>query len=176
MHKATAVLPPPAPQPPAAEAALREAVVARATALASARIRESPQRGNNRGEPFDSYNRSAGVPLGSPYCVSLWHYELGRVFAAQGFALPIRVGASTSRLAARAKQAGRLKLAEQAQPGDLLLFRNAAGNYFHTGLVTARRADGRLRTVEGNTSPSARVVGEGGGIYARLRDPRKLRC
>jgi hypothetical protein len=173
MTKQTAVLPPSTAD---SEAALRAAVVARAKALAGKRIRESNALGNNRGEPFDSYNCGAGVALGSPYCVSLWHYELARVFAEHGAELPLRIGASTSLLAARAKKLGRLRDAGAARPGDLVLFRNAAGKYFHTGLCVERQVDGKLRTVEGNTSPARRVIGEGGGVYARTRDPRAVKC
>lgn len=149
------------------ERRLRAEICALADILAAAGYRE-PKGRNNRGEPFDTWNRSAGVALGSPYCVSIWHHELGNLFTRLHARLPLRIGASTSALAAAAKRLGRLRPLAQAQPGDLILFRNALGKYFHAGLITATRGD-TYETVEGNTLPLKRIIGEGGGVYARSR-------
>ncbi|MCC7477687.1 peptidoglycan-binding protein [bacterium] len=154
-----------------AEAELRSAIISRAEALAAQKIRE--KQGQNRGEPFDKYNRFAGVPKGSPYCVTLWNYELAQIFLKLGYKIPFQPGASSSKLVALARKHGRLKTAAKAEPGDLIVYRdpdNKPTSHNHTGLIVKVLGGGKFETVEGNTGAGSGVISEGDGIYRRKRN------
>lgn len=154
------------------EADLRRDIVGLAKFLSAAEIREG--RRNNRGEPFDKWNRKAGVALGSPYCVSMWHAEIPPIFKEHGQEMPYRIGASTTwGIIAGAKKAGLVVPLADAQPGDFVCFRNKLGKYFHTGMIVELAPKiGGVWTVEGNTTLTSRT-GEGGGVYTRFRNPAK---
>lgn len=156
---------------PATAAQIRAALVTRALELAGRGIRET--HGQNRGEPFDTWNRSAGQALGSPYCVSIWHCEAGRVFERLGVQQALTIGASSGALVTAASKAKRIRTAEQAAPGDLVVY-YSRGKAYHTGMVIERLPDGRLITVEGNTSSGSNVEGEGNGVFLRVRDPGNI--
>ena len=54
---------------------------------------------------------------------------------------------------------------QSPQPGDQIFFKNTARIY-HTGIVE-RVASDRVYTIEGNTSSTAEVVANGGGVWAK---------
>lgn len=49
------------------------------------------------------------------------------------------------------------------QPGDQIFFSNSSGGMAHTGIVE-RVANGKVYTIEGNTSGASGVVANGGGV------------
>lgn len=62
--------------------------------------------------------------------------------------------------------------AQEPQPGDQIFFQQE-GNICHTGLVTAVR-NGRVYTVEGNTSDAEGIIANGGCVAEKsylLQDP-----
>ena len=52
------------------------------------------------------------------------------------------------------------------QPGDQIFFKNSDGGIYHTGLVYDVR-DGKVYTIEGNTSSAAGVVANGGCVRSK---------
>ncbi len=52
------------------------------------------------------------------------------------------------------------------KPGDQIFFKNSSGEIYHTGLVYEVR-DGKVFTVEGNTSSAAGVVANGGCVRSK---------
>lgn len=161
---------------------MRQYIVDRAQALAEAEIREEPP--GNRGQLIDYWNKGAGLGIppntkyrGEPYCVSMWHTEFSDMLRVFGEKPPWWIGASSTQLVNTARKKGRLKLPEDARPGDLVVYRDLKrpGRYYHTGLVVGREGK-KLITVEGNTSGGPGVSGEGDGVFRRVRDPRKNPC
>lgn len=67
------------------------------------------------------------------------------------------------------RQAGRLHT-RGPKAGDQIFFQDSSGEPGHTGIVTAV-ADGRVYTIEGNTSGETGVVDNGGGVWAKSYDP-----
>ena len=64
------------------------------------------------------------------------------------------------------------RIAAEPQPGDQIFFRRD-GKICHTGLVTEVK-DGRVYTVEGNTSDQAGIIANGGCVAQKsydLHDP-----
>lgn len=55
--------------------------------------------------------------------------------------------------------------------GDMVIYKNSKGSYFHTGLVWRDENSSLYRAIEGNTSPTnAGSQGNGGGVYIRYRN------
>ena len=52
------------------------------------------------------------------------------------------------------------------QVGDIMMYKNSEGVFSHTGLVIDVQGD-LFVTIEGNTSPEAGVVDNGGGVYQK---------
>jgi len=121
---------------------------------------------NNRGDLAETAIREAGLTPPQPYCCAILGYWIKRALGA----VPFPVGASCSRLVARAKLAGRIvdDLA-QVRPGDAWVKRvlqRGAETYPHAGLV--ERVDGStVCTVEGNTNGSG--SSDGDGVYCKRR-------
>lgn len=120
---------------------------------------ESPL-GSNRGPFVDNCNVAAGVPLGSPWCVSFAYFCVE--LACRRLKKPIneamlRTG-SSSALArwARSKK----RLVSRPTAGDLFVCIGGETGYYHTGFVASElNADGLFETVEGNSDPAGGANG-----------------
>lgn len=66
------------------------------------------------------------------------------------------------------KQAGRLHTSEP-KVGDQIFFLDSSGDPGHTGIVTAVE-NGKVYTIEGNTSGESGVVDNGGGVWSKSYD------
>lgn len=133
-------------------------------------VREVP-RGSNRSRKIDEWNRTAGVPAGSPYCDSFHH----SMFWAEG--VYVGGGAYCPATFDWGKAAG----LEVTRPlrGDSVFFDwDGNGELDHVGFVDrvlalrwrGGRFIGLLRTVEANTSSGlAGSQSDGDGVYVRTR-------
>lgn len=66
------------------------------------------------------------------------------------------------------KAAGRFHK-DNPKPGDQIFFGNSEKDVTHTGIVV-KVANGKVYTVEGNTSSAAGVVANGGGVFEKSYD------
>jgi len=118
-------------------------------------VREEPL-GSNRGPQVDEYNRTAGAPLGSPWCASVQHWTGAQI----GLKLP---NAYSPSWFPKARQIP----ANQVRPGDFAgVFHSSLNRIAHIAVV--ERVDGnRVITLEGNTN--AEGSREGHGYFRRSR-------
>lgn len=127
--------------------------------------------GTNRGGLIDGWNKRAGVPVGSPWCMSFVHAMYDDV------GVDLGGGASVGNFEAWAAKHG--KLVTRPFRGDIVCY-DWNGDRWpdHVGLVDRVLAlrwknkvfVGWIQTVEGNTS-SGRVGSQddGDGVYRRRR-------
>lgn len=151
----------------------REAATKIAIAEAAKNVRE---QGWNRGPRVEAYQRADGLRLdpdtGYPWCSSfvVWCFEnAGRPL------VELHESASVGWLL---KYAGDHKWrVGTPQRGDLVCFYwGGPGDSWpdHVGIVTQVLPDGRLKTVEGNTSSDdAGSQDEGDGVFVKTRDPKR---
>ena len=149
-------LPPPTPTPTPIPR-IKQPISAQFIAVARQQIgvREQPL-GSNRGPEVDEYNRTAGAPLGSPWCASVQHWTGVQI----GLKLP---NAYSPSWFPRARQIP----AHQVRPGDFAgVFHSSLNRIAHIAVV--ERVDGnRVITLEGNTN--AEGSREGHGYFRRSR-------
>jgi len=134
-------------------------------------VKESPP-GSNRGPQIDKWNKVAGVPVGSPWCMGF----LRAMFKLAG--VQLGGGASVGFFEEWAVQHGEL-VVRRPFKGDVVCYRFDSDDWpDHVGLVEkvlALRWKGQafvgwVSVIEGNTSPGVRgSQANGGGVYRRRR-------
>lgn len=135
---------------------LSERVLAFAREELAAHVQEEPH-GSNRGARVDEYNRTAGVVLGSPWCLAFAYWCVGHAAAHTGVVVPICRTGSCHVLFDWADVAGRLL--GTPVPGCVGLVRGGPFGHEHAVVVEAVLPGGRLATVEGNTNADGAVEG-----------------
>lgn len=157
-----------------------------AMGYASAGVHE--EGGNNRGDQVEFFQKLMGGAPGDPWCADFVCTCLVKGYArhtgqAEDRAhLPGYVHAASAALislsgycpalAQAARECYRFRSPEfTPSPGDLALFDFAgAGEPHHVGFVRAACRDGRVLTVEGNTSgDSAGSQADGDGVHCKSR-------
>ena len=126
-------------------------------------IRES--NGANRSPVIDGWNRSVGVPYGSPYCAAFVSAVLTEVRCT---AITTRSARARAFINERRGVVIAVTAHTKARPGDVVVFRRNGGG--HIGIVERIAEDGRVQCVEANTS-SGRGGSQwnGDGVWRRMR-------
>jgi hypothetical protein len=118
-------------------------------ALGQEGVVEQP-KGSDCGGPINGWQRRAGTPCGTAWCGVFVH----EAFLQAGIDLPwwiVSVPQTLTR--ARAGEAGmRVIDKHDIKRGDIVIFQWDSGDPDHMGLATGSFKDGRLPTIEGNTS------------------------
>ncbi|HJZ93455.1 MAG TPA: peptidoglycan-binding protein [Gemmataceae bacterium] len=151
----------PAPPVEASDELVAEAV---RVALSQDGVMEEPL-GSNRGPKVDEYNKTAGVPAGSFWCMSFVYWSFVQAAARLGKPNPMPKTAYCPFLYNWAKQHG--KLVASPQPGDIFLVKGGPNGHKHTGLVTAPVTAASFGTIEGNTNNDGSHNGI--GVFRRTR-------
>ena len=112
--------------------------------------------GSNRGPEVDAYNKSAGAPLGSPWCASVQHWTGKQI----GVVLPNAWSPSWFPKA-------RIIPREQVRAGDFLGVPSQKMERIAHIAVVERVEGNRVITLEGNTN--AEGSREGHGYFRRSR-------
>lgn len=138
-----------APNPPTE---LRAALVAEAIRCLG--TREEP-KGSNRGTDIDYWLKLVGSPLGSPWCAAfIWAMGL----QATGRALwPVKMTGRVQAIVDHHTALGHVHQdAPRAVPGDLVVFYYPSlKRYGHIAVLEHAIANGRVRTLDGNSAPDA---------------------
>jgi hypothetical protein len=137
----------PAPQPPT----FRTRILAFALDALENHVHEQPI-GSNRGPQVDQYNEEAGVPLGSPWCLTFAYFCVHHASLHAGIPCPIPRGGLCSALYDWARAHG--KLTATPQPGDIGLVRGGPRGHEHAVIVVSGDGPGLFREIAGNTSGS----------------------
>ncbi len=117
--------------------------------------------GKNRGLRVDTYNRSVGNPLGSPYCMA------GIYFCFNQFENPlIKSGLAQSQIK-YFKKIG-FKTPYKAKIGDLLTWRTNQ-TFGHIEIIVKVLNGGWVQTIGFNTTKGNGNQRDGGGVYLRKR-------
>ena len=102
------------------------------------------------------------------FYVAMFFYTFGAGFTHELLYLPPNsLGASCYYAARYYRQNGAMY--NTPQPGDQIFFVDSDGDEYHTGMVE-KVENGRVYTIEGNTSSSAGVVPNGGGVFRKSYD------
>jgi Putative peptidoglycan binding domain/CHAP domain len=122
-------------------------------ALSLVGTQETPP-GSNRGPVIDELNKSASIPLGSPWCASfatgMYKYSPANPFK--------NALGSVYKIHEWGKKNGRvIQTSEVAVPGDLMIIERAEG-HGHTGIIVADLGDGRVATIEGNAGNAVKKL------------------
>ena len=104
------------------------------------------------------------------FYVAMFLYTFGSKLTHELLYLPSNsLGASCYYAARYYRQNGRYY--NTPQPGDQIFFVDSDGDEYHTGMVE-KVANGKVYTIEGNTSSSLGVVPNGGGVFSKSYDLR----
>lgn len=119
--------------------------------VASAALGASEVPANTNAGPFvERVLLGTHTPKGNPWCAA-WVSDVGRI--ALGAAWPVPVTASVAEIAEWAKLKGHRYGPSIAEKGDLFaLWVPSLKRYAHVGFVLSVEPDGRIQTLEGNTS------------------------
>jgi peptidoglycan hydrolase-like protein with peptidoglycan-binding domain len=160
---------PPGPHPgappaggggPASSEVVEEAV---RVALTQNGVMEDPV-GSNRGTQVDAYNRTAGVPVASYWCMSFVYWCFVQAAARGGKPNPMPQTAYCPYLYSWGRQHG--KLVNTPARGDIFLVKGGPNGHSHTGLVTGVSGS-RFDSIEGNTNNDG--SSNGIGVFVRSR-------
>lgn len=125
--------------------------------------------GNNRGPFVEMFERAAGIPVGSPWCMAFAQWCVGRVDRIVG---TVYAGAPVAGIV---KSAHCLSVWSGTNPesrsgtpvvGSLVIWRHVGTSNGHTGIVTGVTASG-FTAIEGNTSPTTGVDRDGDGVFEK---------
>ena len=125
------------------------------------KVRE--EGGANRGSWVARFLKSVGLGVGYPWCAAAmdWACDVSGVWSGNSGAVRHWVS--------RAKDAQRLR--STPQRGRACYRLNPGGMTGHIGIVVAVLVDGRIESLEGNTSPGVKgSQRDGDGLYRRVRD------
>jgi peptidoglycan hydrolase-like protein with peptidoglycan-binding domain len=152
------------PTPPAPTAGASDVVEeAVKIALSQDGVMEDPL-GSNSGVKVDAYNKSAGAPSGSFWCMSFVYWCHVQAATKLGKPNPMPKTAYCPFLYDWGKKNG--KLASPPQRGDIFLVKGGPNGHKHTGLVTGVNG-GSVTTIEGNTNNDGSHNGI--GVFVRTR-------
>lgn len=124
---------------------------------------------HNRGKRVDEYERADNLPgVGYAWCMAFVQWSYRRA----GHPLP-NMTASVGTFLSWARGIG--WVVQRPARGDLVCFNFDSDEWpDHVGFVLWRIPGGFIRTLEGNTSPSAAgSQADGGGVYRRVRSTRR---
>ncbi len=154
------------PLPPRPEAVNRLLAVLRALLFA----KEEP-KGSNAGQAVEAFQAVTGNQPPDPWCASLIAFAGVAAFEKDW---PLPRTASCQALYERAatyRFPVRLVKAEEAEPGDLMLvWFPALNRYAHIACLTSKLEDGKVATIEGNTTDDGSR--EGWRTMQRTRVPK----
>jgi hypothetical protein len=122
------------------------------------------EEGENRGELIDKFNLASGVPVGSPWCLSLIQYLVAQVDYELGLKNKLPKTASVMYLWGNCAN----KLLCGPEPGTLVIWQMYSKSGFptsagHVGVISHRVSSEVIQSIEGNT----RGVDPASGIIDR---------
>jgi hypothetical protein len=128
--------------------------------------------GDNRGQVVELFQRTVGIPPGSPWCLAFVQYCIAQV---DRTCLIVTEGVpKTSKMA---PGAGCLAVWGSTDPayrsniptvGSIVIWKHTGSGEGHAGIVQGVLPDGTgFYTIEGNTSPGGGVIRNGEGVYAK---------
>lgn len=160
----------PAGIPPATHEEAGSDLVEKAVKIAVAEngVREEPL-GSNRGAKVDAYNRTAGAPEGSFWCMSFVYWSFVHASQQLGKPNPMPKTAYCPFLYNWGRS--HHKLVTTPERGDIFLVKGGPNGHKHTGIVTGANG-GQFETVEGNTNND----GSHNGIGVFLRSRKVSSC
>lgn len=125
-------------------------------------VREEP-RNSNKGQAVERFLLTTGFKTPQPWCAAYVAY-VGESALGKRWPLPLTAGCATLHDAATRRGI----LREKPAYGDVFLIYYPSKNRMaHTGFVTEVLADGRCRTLEGNTNGGGSR--DGWGVFPRIR-------
>ena len=122
--------------------------------------------GQNRGPEIERFQRSVGLPPGSPYCAAFVSYCLEK----GGATWPaVRSGLAQHFITRQSIRASHVLRGVAVPPGSVVIWRKGSGWQGHAGFATSW--DGACgETVEANTSPGkSGGQWDGDGVWRRRR-------
>lgn len=154
--------------------------IGRAAATAALANVGVTEEGENRGQWVETYQRSVGIPPGSPWCAAFIRFRFEQAAEKLDLDLPAAFPDSgwVPSYEAWAKRSGFWIPAKDAKEGDVAVgdlacfWFAAKGRCAHIGIVTRPLdASGRFSCVEGNTGPDrgTEVERDGDGVYLKRR-------
>lgn len=130
-------------------------------------VEEHP-RGSNTGPEVDAFLAFAGLHA-EPWCIAMQIYLANKCGVGESRLPPIYMRASTVQVAKWARDKDKTIDFRVVKRGDIFIRLDADGKHGHAGCVLEVRADGTMRTIEGNTNSDGSREG-----YAVCRHVRPL--
>lgn len=135
------------------------------------------QGGDNRGQVVEMFQKAVdGKAQGEPWCLAMVQFCVMMVdrqydYIHQICSLPHSLF-KTEHCLTLWNQTPIQQRRNHPEPGLVVVWKHGNSSSGHAGIVTEITADGRFKTVEGNTGPSkgSEIVREGDGVYEKVRD------
>lgn len=135
------------------------------------------QGGDNKGQIVEMFQKAVdGKAQGEPWCLAMIMHHVQTVdrqysFIYQIVEAPSRLVPTEHCLTLWNKTPIRQRRANP-EPGCIVLWQYGLSTKGHAGIITEILADGKFKTIEGNTGAAkgTEIVREGDGIYEKVRD------
>lgn len=158
------------------------ALVTLGRALGDAEHGVHEEGGNNAGAWIRKYLHEAGIEVPAAWCaasITAWSNWAANLLGVLNPLDEVVQEGLVQSFYNWGQQRGLIVPLAAARPGDLVCYRFPGGTanaWNHLGILAAKLDGGRIRTVEGNTSPGvgatkAEREREGDGVYVRERNP-----
>lgn len=126
--------------------------------------------GINRGDWVDEINRWIGAQLGSAYCVSWIQHRLYLCAKELGLEINLPKSPSCLQFAKLQRKENIIYSRSNVQPGDIIIWIKKGSWKGHAGVCSKVLGDGKIETIEANTSPPTGDQREGDGVYLKVRN------
>jgi uncharacterized protein (TIGR02594 family) len=128
--------------------------------------KEDKSKGDNKGKEVEMFQRAVdGVAAGEPWCMAFVQFCIKKI--EEQYKIQCLVFKSEHCMTVFSKS--QQKIVKKPQAGDLVIWRFGNTMNGHVGIIENVLSDGRLQTIEGNTSDSQSVDRNGDGVFRKNR-------
>ena len=127
------------------------------------------EEGTNAGVQVIEFQKAVnGKASRESWCMCFVQYLIKKIEEKNSIVSPVFKSEHVQTVWAKTPIASRI---DKPEPGCIICWKFGETTNGHAGIVEKVLPDGRLSTIEGNTSEGSEVVREGDGVYERNRSP-----
>lgn len=128
--------------------------------------KEDKTKGDNKGKEVEMFQKAVdGVAAGEPWCCAFIQFCIKQIEEKHKIECLVYKSEHCMTVFRNSSP----KVVKVPQPGDLIVWRMGNTAAGHIGIITKILPNGRVETIEGNTSDSTSVDRNGDGVFAKNR-------
>lgn len=128
--------------------------------------KEEKEKGDNKGTEVEMFQKAVnGIAEGEPWCMAFVQFLIKLI--EDKYSIQCLVFKSEHCMTVFRNSTP--KVVKTPQVGDLVIWRMGNTASGHVGIIVRLLGDGRMETIEGNTSDSTSIERNGDGVYLKNR-------